>query len=346
MFKIKLKEGEIVLRFNEKLIVAVILAAILCAANVVMSREQTIKNPIAPEGHDPWVIQKDGFYYYCYSHKGSIWVSKNQKLQDAVQFDGKEIWKSEPNKPYSKEIWAPELHFIQEKWYVYFAADDGRNENHRMYVLESKTADATGEYLFRGKIGDSSDKWAIDGTVMQYKGKLYLIWSGWEGNENVQQNLYIARMGNPVSIAGTRVLISKPDYDWEKIGKPLINEGPQVLMNKEQVFIIYSASGSWADNYCLGQLKLIGTDPMDPNAWEKKNAPVFSGTATVFSPGHASFTKSPDGSEDWIVYHTAKHRGAGWNRNTRLQQFTWDIKGNPCFGYPVSENIEIPAPSE
>ena len=81
-------------------------------------------------------------------------------------------------------------------------------------------------------------------------------------------------------------------------------------------------------------------------AWEKKNTPVFSGTATVVSPGHASFTKSPDGSEDWIVYHTAKHRGAGWNRNTRMQKFTWDIEGNPCFGYPVSEGLEIPAPSE
>jgi GH43 family beta-xylosidase len=73
---------------------------------------------------------------------------------------------------------------------------------------------------------------------------------------------------------------------------------------------------------------------------------VFGSTATVFSPGHASFTKSPDGTEDWIVYHTAKHQGAGWDRHTRMQRFTWDIEGNPCFGYPVSKGIEIAIPSE
>jgi len=73
------------------------------------------------------------------------------------------------------------------------------------------------------------------------------------------------------------------------------------------LFIIYSASGSWGDNYCLGQLTWTGGDVLDPKSWVKKANPVFSGTNQVISPGHASFVKSLDGSEDWIVYHTAKH---------------------------------------
>jgi len=256
------------------------------------------------------------------------------------------VWEPEPDRPYSEELWAPELHFLAGKWYIYVAADDGDNENHRMYVLESETTDAMGNYTFRGKIAAATDKWAIDGTVMQHEGELYFIWSGWEGDVNVRQNLYIARMRDPVTITGERVLISQPEYDWEKIGEPLINEGPEVLTRDNRVFIIYSASGSWTDNYCLGQLKLAGEDPMNPQSWEKKNVPVFSSTGTVYAPGHASFTRSPDGTEDWIIYHAARQQGAGWNRNVRMQQFTWDIEGNPCFGYPVSENIAIPAPSE
>ncbi|MFC1560966.1 family 43 glycosylhydrolase [Candidatus Latescibacterota bacterium] len=327
-------------------IVIGIFIIMLCFPDIIIGGKDSIKNPVAPEGHDPWIIQKDGFYYYCYSHKGSIWVNRSRRIQDAVQFNGKEIWSPEPDKPYSREIWAPELHFLQGKWYIYFAADDGRNENHRMYVLECETKEVMGKYIFKGKIAAPSDKWAIDGTVMNYRGKLYFIWSGWEADRNVQQNLYIARMKNPVSIEGKRVLISKPDYDWEKIGQPLVNEGPQVLINKSNVFIIYSASGSWTDNYCLGQLKLVDTNPLNPKSWNKKITPVFGSTGTVFGPGHASFTKSPDGIEDWIIYHAAKHRSAGWDRNTRIQRFTWDIEGNPCFGYPVSENVEISAPSE
>ncbi len=312
----------------------------------IASGQTTLTNPVAPDGHDPWVIQDDGVYYYCYSHRGRICVNVATTIQDAVQFTGTSVWRPEPDQPYSKELWAPELHKLDGRWYIYVAADNGHNENHRMYVLQARTDDPTGSFDMAGKIADATDKWAIDGTVLAHNNRLYFVWSGWEGDVNVQQNLYIAPMKDPLSIDGPRSLISKPQYDWEEIGKPLINEGPEVLKHDGNVFIIYSASGSWTDDYCLGQLKLIGDDPLDPNAWEKKKTPVFGSTGTVFGPGHASFTKSPDGTEDWIVYHTAKRKGAGWDRHTRMQRFTWTITGNPCFGYPVSDGIEIAAPSE
>ena len=305
-----------------------------------------LTNPVAPKGHDPWVVREGNFYYYCYSHRGGIWVNKRKRLEDAVQFKGKKVWSPPRDKPYSKELWAPELHKIGEKWYIYVAADNGENRNHRMYALESAAADPIGPYRFKGKVASPSDKWAIDGTVLQLRDKLYFLWSGWAGNRNVQQNLYIAPMSDPVTISGQRVLISKPELKWERNGKPLINEGPQVLIHGEQVFIIYSASGSWTDHYCLGQLRLTGQNPLDPKAWTKKKKPVFAGTSKVISPGHASFTKSPDGKEDWIVYHTAKHKGAKWNRDTCMQRFTWNAKGNPVFGKPTPKGVAFAAPTE
>ncbi|MBN1359744.1 MAG: glycoside hydrolase family 43 protein [Sedimentisphaerales bacterium] len=318
----------------------------LSALVVTAGSQTTLTNPVAPRGQDPWVIRDGGLYYYCYSSRGRIWVNQARTIQEAVQYDGTAVWQPERGQPYSRELWAPELHKLAGQWYIYVAADDGRNENHRMYVLQSQTTDPAGPYQFKGKIADASDKWAIDGTVMQYEERLYFIWSGWEGDENVQQNLYIAAMKDPLSIEGPRSLISKPEYDWEKIGQPLVNEGPEVLVHEDDVFIIYSASGSWTDHYCLGQLRLVGADPLDPNAWEKKKTPVFASTASVFAPGHACFAKSPDGTEDWIIYHAARDQGAGWNRNVRMQRFTWDAEGNPCLGYPVAEGLEIAAPSE
>lgn len=305
--------------------------------------QQTITNPIAPVGQDPWVIQHEGYYYYCYSHDGSIWVNRHRLLQEACRFNGVKVWTPPEGEAYSRSLWAPELHLLNGTWYVYVAADDGRNESHRMYVLKSVTGDPMGDYEFAGKVSDPSDRWAIDGTVLEHDGKLYFIWSGWEGDRDVQQDLYIALMADPQTIAGERITISVPEYEWEKVGRPLVNEGPQVLKHGDDVFIIYSASGSWTDDYCLGQLKLVGDDPLDPASWEKLPNPVFSSTDTVFSPGHASFTKSPDQSEDWIVYHTARHKGAGWHRDVNIKQFTWDENGNPVFGVP-EKGVEIPAP--
>jgi GH43 family beta-xylosidase len=307
--------------------------------------QRTITNPVAPEGHDPWVVQAEGIYHYCYSHRGAIWVNSAARIEEAVQFEGRQVWRPVPGMPYSRDLWAPELHHLEGRWYIYVAADDGKNENHRMYVLQAETDDPAGDYTIRGKIADPSDKWAIDGTVLQHAGRLYFVWSGWEGDTNVAQNLYIAPMKDPLSIEGPRSLISSPEYDWERVGKPWVNEGPQVLERDGDVFIIYSASGSWTDNYCLGQLKLIGGDPWTRLVAEEERSRVRLDRHGL-SPGHASFVRSPDGTEDWIVYHAAKRRGSGWDRNTRMQRFTWDVDGNPCFGYPVSEGVPISAPSE
>lgn len=305
--------------------------------------DETFTNPIVDSGADPWVISWKDDYYYCRVVKGGkICISKTKRLQDIGTAAKVEVWSPLEGTAYSKGIWAPELHYLDGRWYIYFAADDGENANHRMYALEGNSRNPQGAYTFKGKIAAPTDRWAIDGTVLVLDdGSKYFVWSGWEGFENVQQNLYIAPMSNPWSIGGERVCISAPEYVWERVGTPYVNEGPQVLKRDGQIYIIYSASGSWTDDYCLGQLTYVGGDVMKKESWMKKTAPVFSKTPDVFGPGHACFVKSPDGIEDWIVYHAAKHSGAGWNRNVRTQRFTWHADGSPSFGIPIPAGIPI-----
>ena len=50
-----------------------------------------------------------------------------------------------------------------------------------MYVLEGNTQDPTGGYTFKGKIAATTDRWAIDGTVLEHAGSRYMVWSGWPG---------------------------------------------------------------------------------------------------------------------------------------------------------------------
>lgn len=320
----------------------------------------TFTNPLLPSGADPWVIHQDGYYYYMNTTPNRLVIRKTKNMADLVNAEKKTIWKAVAGTSYSHSIWAPELHFIQGKWYVYFAADDGQNETHRMYVLENSSKDPLkGKWIFKGKISDPSDRWAIDGSVFEYRKKWYMIWSGWEGDVNGQQNIYIAQLKNPWTIEGERVRISYPLYGWEKNGDLSdngithvnVNEGPEILMHQGDVFLIYSASGCWTDYYALGMLKLMNKDNLlDSLSWKKYPKPVFSQSPEngVYAPGHNSFFKSPDGTQDWILYHANNHPGAGCGpeRSPRMQPFTWNEDGTPNFGVPVKIHTPLPLPSE
>lgn len=297
-------------------------------------------NKLADSGNDPWVIwhEETACYYYCYSADGGVCVAKMDNIYELSDTVGETVWVPDENvlPEFSKELWAPELHYINDKWYIYVAADDGNNENHRMLCLESKTDDPLDGFEFKSVLRAQTDRWAIDGTVLQYDEELYFIWSGWQGTINVSQNIYIAKMKNPWTIEGERVCISKPTEEWEKNGTPLINEGPTVLQYEGKVHIVYSASGSWTDDYCLGLLTLTGWDLLDEDSWKKSDEPVFEKTEDIYGPGHASFTTSPDGSKWYIIYHANEQSATGWaGRSVWAQEFHFDSFGNPEFGKPM-----------
>lgn len=303
-------------------------------------------NPIAETGNDPWVYFHAGYYYYCYSGQGGIVIAKVKNLYELGAAKGKRVWAPPANTMYSKELWAPELHYLNGEWYIYVAADDGDNANHRMYVLKGTSQDPLEPFTFVGKITDDTDKWAIDGTVMQYQDKLYFIWSGWEGDQNLRQDIYIAQMSDPCTISSKRTLISYPQHSWElQGGTPKINEGPVAIARNGVMHIVYSASGSWTDDYCLGLLTLKGEDPLNKDSWEKARDPILSKSSAVFGPGHCSFTTSPDGKDTWVVYHGNREAGTGWSgRSVWAQPVSWDQNHYPIIGEPVppGEELQIP----
>lgn len=292
-------------------------------------------NKLADSASDPWVTLKDGVYYYCYAADGGVCVAKADNIPQIGKTEGVKVWTPEDEK-YGYEIWAPELHYLEGKWYIYVAADDGDNYNHRMICLEGSSQDPTEPFAFKSVMRAETDRWAIDGTVMEYKDNLYFIWSGWKGFENTMQRLYIARLENPWTISGDRTEISFPVLLWELHGKPRVNEGPTALELNGTQHIIYSASGSWTDDYCLGMLTLKGDDPMCASNWCKSILPVFKKTKDIFGPGHASFTTSKDGSQHFIIYHANETSGSGWDgRALWAQEFTVDKNNNPVFGKPL-----------
>ena len=324
----------------------------------------TFHNPLLPTGPDPWVEYKDGFYYYMNTTEKNLTLWKTRNMADLKSADKKVIWIPPASGPYSHDIWAPEIHFLEGKWYIYFGADAAKNDTHRIWVLENASPDPMqGEWTLKGKVADPADKWAIDPSVFEDHGQLYLIWSGWEDDVNGTQSIYIARLKNPWTVEGQRARISTPEYAWEKVGdtpkqwRPEnpqhidVNEGPEMLKHDDKLFLIYSASACWTDDYELGMLTATyGSNLLDTASWKKSPEPVFkeSPENKVYGPGHNSFFKSPDGKQDWILYHanSKPNEGCSHFRASRAQQFTWNADGTPNFGVPVSAKTPLPRPSE
>jgi GH43 family beta-xylosidase len=185
------------------------------------------------------------------------------------------------------------------------------------------------------------------------------LWSGWEGDTNFQQNIYICAMSNPWTTKGERLKVSSPELDWETHGDldnpndvphVNVNEGPEILSHKGKLFLIYSASGCWTEYYALGMLIAnADSDLMDSASWRKWPKPVFkkSEQNKVYAPGHNSFFTSPDGKEVWILYHANSEpfQGCGRFRSPRAQRFTWKKDGTPDFGQPVQTKVALKIPS-
>ncbi|WP_321290090.1 glycoside hydrolase family 43 protein [uncultured Sunxiuqinia sp.] len=320
------------------------------------SVKTTFANPVW-DGADPWMTQQGDDYVYCYSVNNSILVSRSKYLTRKGEL--RRIWQAPANGWNSHSVWAPEIHFVDGHWYVYYAAGstpDSPFINQRTGVLRSKTADVFSDYEDMGMLytGDnpydsSTNIWAIDMTILKHKGKLFAIWSGWKEQRDTDatpQHLYIQEMKNPYTLIGTRVLLSSPEESWETGGPLNLNEGAQILKNDDQVFVVYSCRESWLKEYRQGILLLNDPDGdlLDPSNWTKKG-PVFQGTTQVHGVGHCSFVKSPDGAEDWIVYHSKKSTEPGWDRNVRMQPFTWNADGTPDFGIPVPVGTQINRPA-
>jgi GH43 family beta-xylosidase len=299
--------------------------------------KKIVKSSGNSKPRDPFIFKHKNKYYHCFTEDClTISISCADTIEELESAKPKTVYIPDKEE-YSKELWAPELHIIDNKCYIYVACDDGNNYNHRMYVLENESANPMDEYKMHGKITDVSDKWAIDGNVFYINNQLYFVWSGWEGNRNVRQNIYIAKMSDPYTISSNRVLISTPDYDWEKIGctpediegKPYINEGPFGFCHNSEFYIAYSASGSWSVGYCIAFLKLVGNDPMDIKSWYKYNKPVLVSNEQVKGAGHCSIID--EGYKKNIFFH-------GWDIN--CEEIRWNTV-DAWMGELIIENDEI-----
>ncbi len=312
------------------------------------SKRPTFRNPLKADGPDPWLVWYDGWYYLSTTGGDRLRMRRARRLAELKDAEDQVVWEdSTPGR--SRHIWAPEYHLLESghglRWYLYYTASDKVDSHHRMYVAESAGLDPRGPYTFKAKLRtDPEDAYyAIDGTVLRLPGgRLYFLWCGRPCPEG--QGIFISLMTNPWTLEGPRAHLNADGFGCSEV-----REGPVTLQRGNRVFLIYSACDTGKPDYKLGMLSARrDADLLDPAAWKQHPEPVFtrSDRNGVYGPGHNFFFRSPDGKEDWIVYHAKAesiytYRG----RSTRAQPFTWNRDGTPRFGEPLSLDADIPVPS-
>lgn len=262
----------------------------------VTQAQKTFSNPIIDElAPDPCIVKHNNQYYMVFTQHNKIEVLKSQTLSNFRNAERRLVYTAPAG---SSNLWAPEIHFIRGRFYIYFTMQHGSEDaNHRMYVIEAQDAEnPMGNWSSEIRLLPEEDIYAIDGTVLQYtNGELYFIWTGFPEPPG-SMNLYIARMESPTRVIPPRTLLRSPSMEWEMHGYP-VNEGPFIIQKDGRTFLVFSGSSTFTPDYCLGIMGIDGgKDPMVPsNWWNDVNHCVFTrnDAESVFGTGHASFVRSP-----------------------------------------------------
>ena len=311
------------------------------------SRGATLTNPILPSGADPYIVREGGWFYFMATRGDRLAIRRTRDLGRLAEADEVVVWRPPAEGPNAVSIWAPELHRIGDRWYIYYtAAARGHDDDaHRgVFVLENAAADPlTGSWIDRGRVETRLP--GIDGTVFAAAGRRWFVYSAYDGPDSV---LAIAPMASPWTLAAPEAVIARPDAAWERQGGRQILEGPAFLRGPGGgVFLAYSGSACWSDDYALGLLRLRrGADPMRAESWVKAPRPVLAKVpgASVHAPGHNAFFNDGRG-EDWIVYHAndGAGLGCGAKRAPRVQRMRWR-GGVPVFPVPARAGVRVEGP--
>ena len=303
--------------------------------------------PFIEQRADPFVCKAaDGTYYFTASYPAydRILLRSSKNLNGLKDAKERQIWVKHEHGLMSCHIWAPGLHFVYGKWYIYFAAGEAEDVwKIRPYVLECDGDPMTGEWSELGPMKGCDDDpfsftdFSLDATIFEHKGDYYYVWAQKASNIS---NLYIAKMAAPNKLATVMEMITTPDYDWERI-LFWVNEGPAVLKHDGKIWLTFSASGT-GSCYCVGLLSADeNADLLDPASWTKERMPVLETDQEkgLYGPGHNSFTTDEDGN-DIMVYHARTYDGIKTkdplydpNRHAHLLKVQYDENGRPIFDY-------------
>lgn len=309
---------------------------------------------------DPFVTRgSDGYYYFTASYPmygkddpegyDRIILRRANTIDALADAEEITIWDEKDSALSHRFIWAPEIHEIGGKWYVLFAASASENNvwDIDCHIIQCLGTDPyIDEWKDIGKFTACDDfaflGFSLDMTHFECAGKHYVAWAQNGGNSNV----YLAEINpdEPWKTVTPSMLLTKPEYDWERVRIP-VNEGPAAMIHNGRIYLAFSASATGPE-YCIGLMFADeNADLLDINSWTKLDRPLLTSDDLdgEYGPGHNSFVKDENG--DWIfVYHSRdevcfegkcgySHGDSLYDpcRSARKRKVLWDSDGMPIL---------------
>ncbi|MDD6038242.1 MAG: family 43 glycosylhydrolase, partial [bacterium] len=191
-------------------------------------------NPFMIQRADPYVYRhSDGSYYFTASlpEYDCIALRKSDSLDGLANAEETIVWRKHEEGIMSIHVWAPELHYLDDEWYIYFAAGDKDDIwEIRPYILHCLGSDPINDEweeigLMKTGCPFAYQDFSLDMTIFENKGVYYCVWAEKVSVGKKISNLYIARLKNPTELDSEPVLLSAPDFAWERVDF-WVNEGP------------------------------------------------------------------------------------------------------------------------
>ena len=309
-------------------------------------------SPLALQRADPYLFKHEGKYYFtatCPKYD-RIEIRCADTVNGIASAPARVLWRKHLLGAQACHIWAPEIHFVMGKWVIYYAAGHKPHKwRIRPYILVCKGNDPMKDEWVEGGMLQPADgdefpfkHFSLDSTVFEHRGRWYIIWAQKVGAEEHGikpiSNLYIAELASPNKLKTFHVLLTTPDYDWERDGGFWVNEGPAVLKENGKIFVTYSASATGAC-YCMGLLTANENDDLlDPRSWDKSRYPVLKTDAElkVFGPGHNCFVRGDEDELLTLLHFRSYEKITGdplndHNRHAHVLKVDFGADGVPVF---------------
>ncbi|XCP86241.1 CBM35 domain-containing protein [Roseburia hominis] len=343
-------------------------------------------NPLMNGADPTIVRGDDGYFYSGFGTDNNIYIKRSETLLGLSTADSHLVWKNprsgDPDNNKNYYVWGPYIYRIDGAWYIYFSSSTENDFGYghpSCYVLENTSSDPfEGTWELKGENsnvddfdGNESKKAGLMNTesyglacgIVTIAGEKYFTYTKYEyyknepGNTKFNECPTIVKMENPWTLTGEECTVARPGYDWELHGDN-VDEGAAVVEHDGKVYFAYSASSFTNDNYCVG-LSVCDLNACDENTklsdyvmnednWKKSTTPILSRSDenSSFGPGSPLFVKSPDGTEDWLIYHAGPIGGqTSTDRRVRAQKINWTDDGQINLGIPSNPNTVLDLPS-
>lgn len=276
-----------------------------------MREEVNYQNPIGEMTNigDPDILKYDDTYYmYATSMPTTgFWVWQSDNLVDWDGGNTAYVHDSQEERWAVGDFWAPEVIEFNDAFYMSFTAKKADGE---MAVSIAKSDSPTGPFYDLNVDMFKEEGSFIDGSLfIDEATNIPYMYFVRDNRDNIINGRHVSQLygvelsSDLTEMIGEPILLLEPDQEWELQNEDVdILEGPFMVKNEENYYLMYTANAFWDPFYAVGYA--VSDKPLG-SFHKNENNPILSNDLEngISGPGHNTVTVGLDDETLYAVYH-------------------------------------------